>query len=186
MRIKYLKGVILALILAASINEKFYAATYVEGIQWVTSYDEGLKQANENDKNMFVLITAPSWCYYCRLFEKDILVNKKIQKFLNENYVSVLVLDQIDGKRNPDLSRFVFPGFPSIYIYNKLGDLVKNISTRNPNEMMSFLKKYSDITVSDVTADEARNNGGNNIEGEGLTPEAEDAISSFMDTWVRK
>ncbi|MGR3318080.1 MAG: thioredoxin family protein [Candidatus Anammoxibacter sp.] len=149
-KIKILGIVFTPLILVIIINEKFYANnTSVEVIDWVNSYDEGLNKAQETNKNMFVLITAPTWCHYCKVFEKKVLKKEKIQTFLNENYVPVLVLDQINGNINPDLSRFDFPGFPTIYIYNKRGNMIKGISTLDSNEMLVFLKQYAQTANKD-------------------------------------
>ncbi|MGR3178644.1 MAG: thioredoxin family protein, partial [Candidatus Anammoxibacter sp.] len=127
MKTKLFKISIITLVFVAAINGKFYADTLTKEIHWVNTYDEGLKIANEKDKNMFILITAPTWCHYCKQFEKKVLTNEKIKSILNENYVPVLVLDQINGKRNPDLSRFSFPGFPTVYVYNKSGKMVKDV-----------------------------------------------------------
>ncbi|MGR3179322.1 MAG: thioredoxin family protein [Candidatus Anammoxibacter sp.] len=144
MKIKILGIVFVALILVVVINEKFYANnTSTVNVDWVNSFDEGLNKAQETNKNMFVLITAPTWCHYCKIFEENVLGKEKIQTFLNENYVPVFVPDQINGKDNPDLSRFAFPGFPTIYIYNKKGNMVKNISTQNADDMLVFLKQYA-------------------------------------------
>lgn len=180
MKIRLLKVVIVTLILIFTINEKFYANTYMKNIHWVNSYDEGLKEAKEKDKNIFVLITAPSWCHYCKLFEKKILAKEEIQNILNENYVPVLVIDQIDGIRNPDLSRFIYPGFPSVYVYNRSGNMVKDIFTQDANVMLSLLKKYKQVSNKENIKEKDRSNRG------GLTPEAKEEIKDFMNEWVRK
>ena len=41
-------------------------------INWVTSYDEAFKKAKSSGKNVFVVITAPDWCGYCRYLERDV------------------------------------------------------------------------------------------------------------------
>ena len=165
----------------------------MKDINWIRTYDEGLKKANETDKYLFVLITAPSWCYYCKVFERKVLENKEIQDILNSDYVPVLVLDRTNGVRNPDLERFVFPGFPSVYIYNKSGNKVKNISTPNVNKMINVLKEYASGPKKEKEVEKGVGTSSKHItdlkvihNGKGLTSEDEEALDSFMDDWVKK
>ena len=185
MKTRLFEILIIALVFVAAINEKFYADTLTKEIHWVNTYDEGLKIANEKDKSMFILITAPTWCHYCKVFEKKILKNEKVKDFLNENYVPVLVLDQINGKRNPDLSHFSFPGFPTAYVYNKSGKMVKDVSVQGADRMLSLLKKYAQVSNTGYAVSEniTENYMGNSNK---LTKEENEAMNNFMNEWVKR
>jgi thiol-disulfide isomerase/thioredoxin len=87
-------------------------------IEWVTSYDQAMRKAERLDRNVFVLITAPSWCGPCQMLEAETMIDPAVIQLLNEEYVSLRVLDVVDGKRNPELTKFSFGGYPTMFVYN--------------------------------------------------------------------
>lgn len=177
----FLKFVFLSLFLVVVINGDFCDAAHMEKINWVKNYDEGLEIAKKSNKNLFVLITAPSWCYYCKVFENGVLSKSEIQTILNDDFVPVLVLDKVDGRRNPDLARFAFPGFPSVYLYDKDGVRVKDISTSDPSKMLWVLREYADVAGNKASIE-----GKDNIENGELTSTSKNKIDDFMNAWVRE
>lgn len=42
------------------------------------------------DKILLIMFSSPS-CYYCKLFDKDVITNKSVQEFLRGNYVFVKI-----------------------------------------------------------------------------------------------
>ena len=169
-------------------NERSYGGA-MKDINWIRTYDEGLKKAIETDKYLFVLITAPSWCHYCKIFEKKVLEDREVQDILNSDYIPLLVLDRSNGVRNPDLERFVFPGFPSVFLYNKSGNKVKNISTPNVDKMIGVLKEYASGKKKENEGSTIKKHIGNAKvihNGKGLTTTDEEALDSFMNEWVKK
>lgn len=176
---KLLIALILTFSFVTAISNNSIAGSTTEDIQWIHTYDQGIKNAKDKDKNMFVLITAPDWCYYCKQFEKNVLSIEKIQNILNESYIPLMVLDQVDGKRNPDLSKFTFPGFPTIFVYNKSGEMIKNISTNNADTMLELLKKYSEIK------EPVNLNDRNNIARGRITKESREKIDDFLKNWIK-
>ncbi|MEN3042905.1 MAG: thioredoxin fold domain-containing protein [Fervidobacterium sp.] len=42
------------------------------------------------DKLLIIVFSSPN-CYYCKLFEKEVLTNKSVQEFLRGNYTIVKI-----------------------------------------------------------------------------------------------
>lgn len=87
-------------------------------INWITTYDQAMQKAARLDRNVFVLITAPSWCGPCQMLEAETLTDPAVIKLLNEEYIPLRVLDVVDGRRNPELEKFSFGGYPTMFVYN--------------------------------------------------------------------
>ncbi len=97
----------------------FTGNLFAEEIEWIEDYSEGLEKAQSSGKNMFILITAPSWCYWCQKLEEDTFINNDVQDMINEAFIPVRVLDVVDGKRNPDLKHFNFGGYPTMFVFSE-------------------------------------------------------------------
>lgn len=117
-------------------------SAYAESINWYTEYDKALEAAKEEDKNIFVLITAPSWCIWCVRLEDNVLSKEEFQENLSENYIALKLLDKIDGQRNPELENFQFSGYPTVYLYDAKGGFIESVYTQNPVEMVQSLDSH--------------------------------------------
>lgn len=109
-------------------------------VNWFTSYDKAIQAAEEEGKNILVLITAPSWCYWCVELEKNVLSKVDVKNSI-KTYIPLMLLDKVDGKRNPELERFEFGGYPTVRVYDSKGVLVDDVYTQNPDE---FKRKLAD------------------------------------------
>ncbi len=138
-----------------------------DGINWIHNKDEAFEKAKDEDKDVFVFVTAPEWCENCLWVEKNILPDKKLQKVLNKDFVSLKVLDKIekDGKlvKNPDLEYFNIIGFPMMMVYDKSGKLIKQIEAKfvegkfDANRLISELIK---ISMGIIDTDDISGEGG--------------------------
>jgi thioredoxin-related protein len=64
-----------------------------QSINWASSTDQGLVRAQREGKRTFLLITAPSWCSYCQVLERDVLSDAQIIAAINRDFVPVKILD---------------------------------------------------------------------------------------------
>ncbi len=120
-------------------------------VQWLMSYKQALDKAQEEEKPMFILITAPSWCSPCQRLEEEVFATEEVADYLNEKFIPVMILDEVDGKRNPDLDRFDFPGFPTMFILNSKGkEQDKIIGYVNPVYFYEFMKQYINPDIERV------------------------------------
>ncbi|RKX85863.1 MAG: hypothetical protein DRP70_11040 [Spirochaetes bacterium] len=116
------------------------ALLFAGNISWFTSYDMALEAARTAHKNIFVLITAPSWCGWCVKLEENVLSTRVFQNYVSENYIALKLLDKVDGQRNPELSRFEVGGFPTVLLYDAQGKYIRDSYTQNPDAMIDTLK----------------------------------------------
>lgn len=147
-------------------------------IKWINDKEDAFEKAKEEDKDVFVFVTAPDWCENCLWVEENILPDKKLQKILNKDFVSLKVLDKIekDGKlvTNPDLDYFNIIGFPMMMVYDKNGKLIKQIKASfvegkfDANRLISELIKIS-MGVIDTDDISGESGGGSGCEG-GVCP----------------
>lgn len=117
----------------------FSVSAESSSVKWFTEYGAALKAAETERKNIFVLITAPSWCVWCVRLEENVLSKTSFQKYLSENYIPLKLLDKINGRRNPELENFDIRGFPSIFLYDYNGNYIENIYTQDPDIMVESL-----------------------------------------------
>lgn len=118
--------------------------SFADSVLWHSSYEEAIQLAAEENKNIFVLITAPSWCVWCIRLEDNVLSKVEFQEYLTENYIALKLLDVVDGLRNPELENFNFKGFPTVSVYDSDKGFVGDIYTQSPDEMLTLLKKFKD------------------------------------------
>lgn len=121
------------------------ASISAQEIKWLESYDEALEKAEAENKNILVLITAPSWCEPCKYLEEFVWPNSDVIKLVSEKYIALLVLDVVNGGRNPELTKFSFTGYPTTFVFNtKKEKLAEIVGAQYPEEMVRKLKVYTD------------------------------------------
>lgn len=122
----------------------FNSIIFTENVHWYTEYDKALIAAESKNKNIFVLITAPSWCGWCIKLEDNVLSNNDFQKTLIDNFIALKLLDKVDGKKNPELDNFEFTGYPSVFLYDNEGNFIEDIYTQDPTKMIKSMISYKD------------------------------------------
>jgi thioredoxin-related protein len=119
-------------------------------ISWSDSYDEAIEEAKILEQNIFVYFTAPSWCIWCQKMDKETLNKLKVQSLINDGFVAVRILDEINGKPNPEINRFEFDGFPTIQIHSSKGELLQEINGFKDSEtLLNLLRPYAEGKTSD-------------------------------------
>lgn len=109
-------------------------STKTTAIRWV-SFDEGLKRAEAEKKNLLVDLTA-SWCGWCKKMEKETFADTSVINTINTNYIPVKVwgdsdkLLDIKGYKisEKDLATSVFgvQGYPTFYVICADGEKLLN------------------------------------------------------------
>ena len=64
--------------------------SYLGGLVWNNSLDEGLAAAQEQHKPVFVYFWAV-WCQYCEKFETQTLPDPRIMEALNDDFILVAI-----------------------------------------------------------------------------------------------
>ena len=112
------RGLLLLLIILLSFsviaNEKYSfekAEELTPLIEWRDYGPKVFEEAIEQNKPILLLLTAPSWCYWCQVYEsEDYLFNPAIVSYVNKNLIPVYV----DADQRQDLTRqYLEGGWPS-------------------------------------------------------------------------
>jgi thioredoxin 1 len=106
-------------------------------IQWAGSYDQALQKARATGQNIFVLITAPSWCGYCKVLDRDVMSKESVAAVLNGKFVPLQVLDS-----SADLRRFSFDGYPTMMAYSPQGQKLAEVGALDEQRFLSSVRAY--------------------------------------------
>jgi len=89
-------------------------------IKWRDYNPKAFDEAIQENKPIFLLLTAPSWCYWCQVYEsEDFLFNTQVVDIINENFIPVYV----DADQRQDLTRqYLEGGWPSTTVLAPNGE----------------------------------------------------------------
>lgn len=135
---------ILLILLSTSIIAQEHKYSYEKAeslkplVEWRDYGPDAFNEAMNENKPIFLLLTAPSWCYWCQVYEsEDYLFHPNMVEFLNKNTIPIYV----DADQRQDLTRqYLEGGWPSttvltpsrvrLYGYSgprPVGDMVTNL-----------------------------------------------------------
>jgi len=109
-------------------------------INWTDYGPAAFEQARQDDKPVFLLITAPSWCYWCQVYEsKEYLYNDQVYPYINDNFVPVFVL----ADRRQDVTRqWLQGGWPSTVLLTPGGEKITGFSgPRDPGRLRHLMQQ---------------------------------------------
>ncbi len=109
-------------------------------IQWREYGQDAFNEAIQENKPLFLLLTAPTWCYWCQVYEsEDYLFNPEVYPYLNQNFIPVYV----DADQRQDLTRkYLEGGWPSTTVLAPNGERLYGFSgVRPPQNMLANLKQ---------------------------------------------
>ncbi|NJD77956.1 MAG: thioredoxin family protein [Candidatus Methanoperedens sp.] len=86
--------------------------SYLGGITWNRSLDNGFQMAKEQNKPIVVYFWAV-WCQYCAGFQANTLGNPEVKKILEEDYVLVAM----DLDRDRDVARKYGVSYPPYVLF---------------------------------------------------------------------
>jgi uncharacterized protein YyaL (SSP411 family)/cytochrome c biogenesis protein CcdA len=149
---EHLKIIIIALFLVSliiptviAVEEKYSyenAEKLKPLIEWREYGANAFQEAVKENKPIFLLLTAPSWCYWCQVYEsEDYLFNDRVVNYINKNFIPVYV----DADKRQDLTRqYLEGGWPSTTILSPQGKRITGFSgPRPPNTMLSIMQQAS-------------------------------------------
>jgi len=132
-------------------------------IAW-NAFDDGLIQAAERDKQVFVSFTA-KWCGYCRKMDREVFTDSRVIDMLNEHFVSV----RVDGESKKELDvngykiteknlavrEFGVRGYPTFWFLESDGSKIGPLGGYVPTETMLEVLTYVQERRYDSTQTEA-------------------------------
>ena len=59
-------------------------------IEWRDFGPSAFQEAIDSNKPIFLLLTAPSWCYWCLVYEsEDYLFHPSVFPYINSNFIPI-------------------------------------------------------------------------------------------------
>jgi thioredoxin-related protein len=101
-------------------DEKY---TYISGLSWYKSYDEGARVAKEQGKPMLVYFWA-IWCKFCERLHTEVYPDPEVSKYLREDLI-LIAIDLDENRR--DAQRFGVQYPPHLIFLSPEGEIIIRI-----------------------------------------------------------
>jgi len=118
-------------------------------IEWREYGPGSFEEAKDHNKPIFLLLTAPSWCYWCQVYEsEDYLFHPDMVEYINQYTIPIYV----DADQRYDLTRqYLEGGWPSTTILTPDNQRLHGYSGPRPVEnMLANLKNAVEYVNSNV------------------------------------
>lgn len=120
-------------------------------VKWAGTYENALKTAKSSGQNIYVIVTAPSWCGACQMMERETFAKANVQKVLNSDFVSLQVLDT-----SSDMEKFNIEGFPTSFVLDSQGnELSQQVGGIDASQFLSFLSDFKKTKKGDDDSDDS-------------------------------
>jgi len=115
-------------------------------IHWREYGAAPFQEAIDENKPIFLLLTAPSWCYWCQVYEsEDYLFHPDMVKYVNEHTIPIYV----DADKRQDLTRkYLEGGWPSTTILTPDRKRIFGYSGPRPVSFMIANLKEAEAVVA--------------------------------------
>lgn len=103
-----------------------------DNLDWQTNLEVALQQAEKENKAVLVNFTGSDWCQWCFKLSDEVFKQKEFEKYAKNNLVLVMVDFPRKKEQSTEtkmynqrlLQEFGVQGFPTIILFNKLGQPV--------------------------------------------------------------
>lgn len=111
-------------------------------IDWRDYGPKAFEEAIQENKPIFLMLTAPSWCYWCHVYTSDdYIYNEQVYPTINRDFIPIYV----DADKRQDLTRqYLEGGWPSTTIFTPGRERLVGYSGPRPiPNMLDNLRKAS-------------------------------------------
>ncbi|MEK6837853.1 MAG: DUF255 domain-containing protein, partial [Nanoarchaeota archaeon] len=109
-------------------------------IKWQDYSPETFNKALNEQKPIFLVLSAPAWCYWCHVYEsEDYLYHPELYPYINKNFVPVF----IDSDKRPDLTKkYLEGGWPSTTILSPDSRRITGfVGPRDPKSLGAYFEQ---------------------------------------------
>ncbi len=127
-------------------SDDYVSKDEVEAVKWFDSIEEGIKQASQSNKPIFLEFTGYT-CVNCRWMEQNVLAQKSIHNKLSENYILVRLYtdggEATSKNLNFQINQFHTVALPFYVIMTKDGNPLKTFSgiSLDPKVFLYFISE---------------------------------------------
>jgi uncharacterized protein len=122
-------------------------------IKWENYSPEAFDKSARENKPIFLLLTAPSWCYWCQVYEsEEYLFHPEVVSFINNNFIPIYV----DADQRQDITRaYLEGGWPSTTVFTPGRERIFGFSGPRPvQNMIENLRNAVEYTKKEVLKEE--------------------------------
>ncbi len=125
-------------------DEKY---TYLSGLRWYNSYDEGAKVARELNKPIFVYFWT-IWCTYCEKMQVEVFPYEPTFEILEKDFVLIAVDMDVNKQ---DTRRFNVQAPPYELFLTPEGEVITKVPGYVPKEKFySIIKEVRDFYYDNI------------------------------------
>lgn len=141
-----MKKIIILLLLSLST-----LVIFGQGIRFVSTYEEALKQASENKKRIFIDVYT-QWCGPCKMMAAQTFPLKEVGIFFNKNFISLqLDAETPDGKILAE--KFGVSAYPTLVFLDHEGNILsKEAGARDAKGLIELAKNCQNPVMEQVNA----------------------------------
>jgi thiol:disulfide interchange protein len=109
------------------------AAESAAPAEWLTSYEEALAKAGEQNRTILINFTGSDWCPPCMALEREVFSTSQFEEYAAQHLV-LLEIDfpygkeqsnELVGQNHGLQQKYGIQGFPTIVLLNPKGEEVK-------------------------------------------------------------
>ena len=108
------------------------------GINWIFSYDEAIKKAKATGQNIFVVITAPDWCGFCKVLDRNVFSKAKVAEVLNAKFIPCASWTPTPITKKS----FNILVFPTMFLFDAKGEKIKEVYNRKQQTFLGEIAEY--------------------------------------------
>ena len=103
-------------------------------IDWRDYGSDAFQEAIDENKPIFLLLTAPSWCYWCHVYTSDeYIYHETMYPVINQDFIPIYV----DADKRQDLTRqYLEGGWPSTTVFTPQRERLFGYSGPRPLQFM--------------------------------------------------
>lgn len=129
---------------------------------WTDDFEAAKKQAEAEDKDLFVVFSGTDWCSWCVRLEKDILSKDGVLEKISENFVPVFIdvpqdesrLSELAKTQNRPLAeRYRIQGFPTVLLMDPDGIVFARTGYTTP-DTDAYLKDVAELLAAGKVSSE--------------------------------
>ncbi len=108
------------------------------GIDWHTSYEEGMARGKAQKKNVFINFYT-DWCGFCTKMYKETFTDPEVIGYMNDHFISIKVNSDNQQKV---ATRYYVRGLPTSWFVSDEGEKISSLPGYVPADMLIKILKY--------------------------------------------
>ncbi|MDQ8191314.1 thioredoxin family protein [Roseibacillus persicicus] len=128
---------------------------------WIDTYEAGLQQAGETQKDLLITFMGSDWCDQCKILKETVLSKEEFIKGASANFVLVeldfpQLKPKLSERNEPVRAQFGVRGYPVLVTADSTGHPYGEVRYHRNWVTADYLAAIADQSANKATRDEAR------------------------------